>query len=161
MQADRWLRVFCQDLRVYDEQQAQQGWTRGERDAWVAASIVDARAELRRRGHTWAALLEALEHESPRLRALAPATEDGPADLAPLPRAELITDLAEAERLARGMVAELLASQCPELSQVEVARVRFRFGRRVSAGLADSGVFERTLDAMIAAHLGGAAAQPG
>jgi hypothetical protein len=160
MQAERWLRVFCQDLRVYDEQQARQGWSRGERDAWVAAMIVDARAELRRRGHTWAALLEALEHESPRLRALAPATEDEPTNLAPVPRAELITDPAEAERIARGMVAELLEAQCPELSQVEVARARFRFTRRVTAGIAESGVFERTLDAMIASHLGGAAQPP-
>src|SRR5689334_24251962 len=72
MQNERWLRVFCQDLRVYDEQQARQGWTRSERDAWVAGMIVDARPELRRRGHSWAAFLEALDHESPRLRALAP-----------------------------------------------------------------------------------------
>lgn len=153
MQDDRWLRVFCQDLRVYDEQQARQGWTRGERDAWVAGMIADARPELRRRGYAWGALLEALERESPRLRALAPASEDGPALRAPLPAGELVVDPAEAERLARAMVAELIEAQRPELSEVEVARVRFRFARRVSPAIAESELFERTLDAAIARQL--------
>jgi hypothetical protein len=153
MQDERWLRVFCQDLRVYDEQQARQGWTRGERDAWVAGMIADARPELRRRGYAWGALLDALEHESPRLRALAPPSEDGPPLRAPLPAAEIIVDPAEAAGLARAMVAELIEAQCPELNDVEVARVRFRFARRVSPAIAASDLFERTVDAMIARHL--------
>jgi hypothetical protein len=153
MQDDRWLRVFCQDLRIYDEQQARQGWTRGERDAWVAGMIADARGELRRRGHTWAAFLDALEHESVRLRELAPATEDGPVWRPSLAPSELIADVAEAERIARGLVAELIEAQRPELSEVEVARARFRFERRVSPGIAASGLFERTLDAMIAKQI--------
>src|SRR5262245_17387169 len=126
MQDERWLRVFCQDLRVYDEQQARQGWSRSERDAWVASMIVDARAELRRRGHAWAGFLAALEHESPRLRALAPGAEDGAPFHAPVAPAEIIHDPAEAERLARGLVSELLEAQCPELPEVEVARASFR-----------------------------------
>ncbi len=153
MRDERWLRVFCQDLRVYDEQQARQGWTRGERDAWVAGMIADARPELRRRGHTWEALLEALERESPRLRALAPASEDAPALRAPLPAGELIVEPEEAERLARAMVAELIEAQRPELGEVEIARVRFRFARRVSPAIGESDLFERTLDAMIARQL--------
>jgi hypothetical protein len=153
MQNERWLRVFCQDLRVYDEQQARQGWTRSERDAWVAGMIVDARPELRRRGHTWAAFLQALDHESPRLRALAPNSEDGPV-LRPSPApSAIIEDPDEAERLARGLIAEVIQDQCPELPDVEVARTRFRFTRRVSPAIAASGLFERTLDAMIARHL--------
>jgi hypothetical protein len=152
MQDERWLRVFCQDLRVYDEQQARQGWTRSERDAWVAGMIVDARPELRRRGHSWGAFLDALERESSRLRALAPSTEDGPMVRMPAPPGEIIEDPDEAERVARGLCAELLQAQCPELPEVEVARMRFRFVRRVSPGIAASGLFERTLDAMIAAQ---------
>jgi hypothetical protein len=149
MRDERWLRVFCQDLRVYDEQQARQGWTRGERDAWVAGMIADVRPELRRRGYSWTALLDALEHESPRLRALAPPSEDAPARRSLPSPAEIIEDPAEAERVARGMVAELIEAQCPELPDVEVARVRFRFTRRVSPGIAASGLFERTLDAAV------------
>jgi hypothetical protein len=154
MQNERWLRVFCQDLRVYDEQQARQGWTRGERDAWIAGMIADARPELRRRGHSWASFLEALEHESPRLRELAPSSEDAPAFRPSLPAAEIIVDPVEAERLARGLVAELLQAQLPEIPEVERRRARFRFERRVNAAIASSDLFERTLDAMIARHLG-------
>lgn len=153
MPDERWLRVFCQDLRVYDEQQARQGWTHGERDAWVAGMIADARPEVRRRGHTWTAFLDALDHESPRLRALAPTSEDGPAYRPPSTPAEIIEDPAEAERVARGMVAELIQAQCPELPEVEVERSRFRFTRRVSPAIAASGLFERTLDAAIARQL--------
>ncbi len=154
MQADRWLRVFCQDLRVYDEQQARDGWSRGERDAWVVGMIVDARAELRRRGHTWSELLDALEHESPRLRSLAPITEDAPAFRPPLPPHEVIEDPAEATRVARALVAELIEAQRPELSEVEIERCRFRFTRRVSAAIAATDVFDRTLEAAIRALRG-------
>jgi len=153
MQDERWLRVFCQDLHVYDEQQAREGWTRSERDAWIASMIADARPELRRRGHSWGAFLDALERESPRLRALAPTTEDGVVYRAPIASAEIIVDPAEAERLARGLVAELLQAQLPELSEVEVGRARFRFARRVSEAIAASDLFERTLDELIARRL--------
>lgn len=149
MPDQRWLRVFCQDLRVYDEQQAREGWTRNERDAWVASMIADARPELRRRGYRWPEFLEALEHESSRLRELAPSTEDGAPLRAAPARGETIVDPDEAERVARGLVAELIQAQCPELPEVEIARARFRFTRRVSPGIAASGLFERTLDTML------------
>jgi hypothetical protein len=153
MQNERWLRVFCQDLRVYDEHQTRQGWTRSERDAWVASMIGDVRPELRRRGLTWAGFLDALDRESPRLRVLAPTSEDAPPFRASAPPAEIIEDPAEAERLARGLVAEVIETQRPELTEVDIARSRFRFARRVSPAIAASGLFERTLDAMIARQL--------
>jgi hypothetical protein len=153
MQDERWLRVFCQDLHVYDEQQAREGWTRSERDAWIASMIADARPELRRRGHSWGAFLDALERELARLRELAPATEDGVGFRASVAPAELIVDPAEAERLARGLVAELLQAQLPELPEVEVRRARFRFARRVTDAIAASDLFERTLDEQLARKL--------
>lgn len=154
MHDDRWLRVFCQDLRVYDEQQARDGWTRDERDAWITRMILDARDEIRRRGFSWSRFLGDLERESPHLRALAPDVEGGKVATSATSSASRIDDPDEAERVARALITKLIDAQCPELTDVEIARARFRFDRRVRPDLARAGIFDRTLDAMIARHLG-------